>query len=98
MNSMDLLIQIATQGLGYTLFVLAVFVIIYQNRKLEGKDKELSVLHEKLLSESNLYTASFTAVAKEMVAANRDSVNATAILQKSVDTITQILQNLANNK
>lgn len=95
---MDLLLQLATQGLGYTLFVLACLVIIYMSRKLDHKDKELVELHEKRLMDSNSYTTNFTAVAKEMVSANKDAVNATAILQRSVDSITQILQSLVNDK
>ena len=95
---MDLLLQLATQGLGYTLFVIASLVIIYLNRKIDAKDKAIAELQDKRLTDSNLYTQSFTGVAKEMVAANRDAVNSTAILQKSIDTISQILQNLAHDK
>lgn len=95
---MDILLDLATEGLGFTLFVLAVFVIIYLNRKIEAKEKELTLLHERLLTESNLYTKSFTEIAKEMVAANRDAVNSTAVLQKSVDTIAEVIQSIVQNK
>lgn len=95
---MDLLLSLATQGLGYTLFVLATLVVIYLYRKLDEKEKAIAELQEKRLGDSNMYTASFTEVAKEMVSANKDSANATALLQRSVDSITQILQNLVNNK
>lgn len=91
---MQLLEQIATQGLGYTLFVISVGVIVYLNRKVEQKEKTIEELQEKRLQDSNLYTQNFTSVAREMVAANKDAVNATAILQKSIDSITQILQNV----
>jgi dTDP-glucose pyrophosphorylase len=95
---MDILVGLAKDGLGYTLFVLSVFVIIYQNRKLDQKEKEISDLHDKRLEDANLYTANFTTVAKEMVGANKDSANATALLQKSIDSITQILQNIMQNE
>ena len=94
---MQLLEQLATQGLGYTLFVISVGVIVYLNKKVEQKEKQIEELQEKRLQDSNLYTQSFTSVAKEMVAANKDAVNATAVLQKSIDSITRILQNVVQS-
>lgn len=88
----------ATQGILGIVILMLIGVVIYLARDGKGKEKELKELQDKRLMDSNTYTESFTNVAKEMVAANRDAVNSTAILQKSIDTISQILQQIVHDK
>lgn len=88
----------ASQGVLGIIILMLIAVIIYLARDGKTKENDLRDLQEKRLADSNTYTASFTNVAKEMVAANRDAVNSTAILQKSIDTISQILQSIVQNK
>lgn len=91
---MDYAAEIAKQGLGYLLAVVMALVVVYQNRKLDNKDKEVADIHEKRLGDANQYTTSFTQVAKDMVGSNKDQTNAMLNMQKSLDSLTQLVQNL----
>lgn len=84
------------EGLLGAAIVALALVIIYMSRKLDKKDELINQLHEKRVVEINQFTASFTGVAKDMVATNKDLINQNAILQKAIDTMAQTFQSFIN--
>jgi len=95
---MDLAQPFLREGLLGAIIVSLGGVVGYLYREIKFKDKLIMELQDKRLLDSNQYTISFTSVAKEMVASNRDAVNAYFLMQKSIDSITQILQSIVINK
>lgn len=90
-----------TQGvLGVTVVAL-ILVVIWQQRRIDSKDKQIIDLQNQRITDTNGYTASYVQTTKEMVAAQKDSLNATSLMQRSLDSLAGSLQNILtilNNK
>lgn len=78
--------ELAKQGLGYALFVGSLGVVFYQNRKIEALNTKLNELQEKRLADLVQLTTQFLNTAKDML-------NGNANILKSIDKITEILEN-----
>lgn len=86
-----------TQGvLGVTVVAL-IAVVIWQQKRIDAKDKQITDLQDKRVADTNSYTNSYTQTTREMVGVTKDSLNAMLLLQKSVDTVAQLLNNLISN-
>ncbi len=92
---MDL--EFAKQGLGFLIAAIEAGVIVILFRNLNTKEKTIEDLQEKRIADAKLYTESFVGVAKEMVATQKDQAASTTVMQKSLDSVTQILQDLLQN-
>lgn len=89
---MELATPFLREGLMGAIIVVLAGVIVYQNRKLDVKDRFIYEILDKRVGDANQFTTNFTTVAKDMVATNKDLINQNAILQKGVDTMAQALQ------
>lgn len=85
-------------GILGVLIVILILVIIWQQRKLDKKEVEISDLQEKRKSDTDVYTKSYTDIAKEQVATARDNINTINLLQRSIDSLTTVLQSFINGK
>lgn len=86
------------QGVLGVIIVMLIGVVLWQQKRIDLKDKQITDLQDKRIADTNAYTSSYTATTKEMVATTRDSLNALSLLQRSVDTMATALQNLLNGK
>lgn len=71
-------------------------VIIYLNGKVDKKETFINELQDKRVLETSQFTTSFTGVAKDMVATQKDLINQNTILQKAVDNMIQTFQSFIN--
>lgn len=78
--------------LGIIVLVLG-GVVLWEEKQKADLRKEIKELYEKRKTDSDTFTASYTAVAKEQVASTRDSINTIALLQKSIDSLVQYIMN-----
>jgi uncharacterized membrane protein YccC len=76
--------------------VMLLGVVIWQQRKLDTREKEITTLHEKRKADADSYTSSYTAVAREQIAATRDNINTVNLLQRSIDSLATALQAFIN--
>jgi hypothetical protein len=83
--------------LGATVLVLAA-VIIWQQKRIDAKDRQIEALQEKRKQDTDIYTASYTAIVKEQVATQRDILNGQGLMQQSISQIATAFQNLVNGK
>lgn len=90
--------EFARQGLGYLIAVLLSGVIVWMQRRIDGKDKQITELQDKLLLATNTFTNTYTATIKEVVAATKDTTNGLGLLQRSVDGLVSVMQNMVNKK
>lgn len=88
----------ATQGILGIIILMLLAVVMYLNKKREDDKKEITGLYQQLLTQANSFTSAFTEITKEMVAASKDNTSSNSLLQKSVETLTQIFQNFMQNK
>lgn len=86
------------QGILGVIIVMLIGVVVWQQKRIDLKDKQITDLQDKRVADTNAYTSSYTAANKEMVATTRDSLNALSLLQRSVDSMATALQNLINGK
>lgn len=93
-----LLAELARQGLGYLIAVLLVGVIIWQQKRIDSKDKLITDLQDKRIGDSAVYSNNYVSLAKENVATSKDNLNALALLQNSVNTLANSLQNWINER
>lgn len=85
-----------TQGvLGVTVVALTL-VIVWQQRRVDSKDKQISDLQEKRISDTNQYTQGYTSTIREVVAVAKDNTAATNLLQKSVDALASGFEKVAD--
>lgn len=88
--------EFARQGLGYLIAGILAFVIVWQQKRIDSKDKQITDLQDKGIIRADSYTTSYTNTIKEVVAASKDNATAVSLLQKSVDTLTTAVQNWIN--
>ena len=86
------------QGVLGVIIVMLIGVIVWQQKRIDIKDKQIVDLQDKRVSDTNAYTASYTATTKEMVGTTRDSLNALNLMQRSIDSLATALQSLLNGK
>lgn len=86
----------AQQGVLGIIIIMAVAVIVWQQKRIDAKDKQICDLQEKRKSDTDTYTQSYIQTTKEMVVAQRDSINTLNIFQKSIDAIASTLQLVLN--
>lgn len=82
------------QGVLGIVIIMLVSVIVWQQKRIDLKDKQIYDLQEKRKTDTDAYTASYTLVAKEQIGTQRDSVNSLNLLQRSIDSIANALQNI----
>lgn len=85
-------------GILGILVIMLVSVIIWQQRRIDSKDTLINDLLNKRVEDANSYTNGYVSTTREMVGSQKETVNAINLLQKSVDTVAQALQNLLNKK
>lgn len=89
-----LTLEFARQGLGYLIAVLLIGVVIWQQRRLDAKDKQITDLQDKRVIDTNAYTSSYSTSVREMVVASKDTLNSLTLLQRSVDGLAAAFQRL----
>lgn len=89
-----LTLEFARQGLGYLIAVLLIGVVIWQQRRLDAKDKQITDLQDKRVIDTNAYTSSYSVSVREMVVASKDTLNSLTLLQRSVDGLAIAFQRL----
>jgi hypothetical protein len=90
--------EFARQGLGYLISVLLSGVIIWQQRRIDAKDEQITELQDKRILDTNQYTGSYTGTIKEMISSGRDTLNAINLLQRSVDSLANSLSALLERR
>lgn len=83
-------------GILGVIIALLIGVIVWQQRRLDSKDKQVTELQGQRISDSQTYTQKYVDVTKEVVGATKDSVNTINLLQRSVDTMAQAFQAFMN--
>lgn len=86
----------AKQGILGIVVVMLIGVIVWQQKRIDAKDLQINDLQNKRKQDADGYTSSFTATTREMVAAQKDGVNAINLLQRSVESLTSIVQSFIN--
>lgn len=85
-------------GILGVIIAALIFLLIWQQRRLDAKDEKIADLQEKRKNDTDSYTKSYTDMAKESVATSRDSINSLNLLQRSVDSLTTVVQTFINGK
>lgn len=85
-------------GILGVIVVALMLIIVWQQRRLDAKDKSISDLQDKRKLDTDAYTKSYTDMAKESVAASRDSINSLNLLQRSMDSLTTSFQSFISGK
>lgn len=88
----------AQQGILGIIILMTIGIIVWQQKRIDNKDKQITDLQDKRLVDSNSYSQNYIQIAKEVVGTTRDSVNASSLLQKSVDGLTGSIQTLLGKK
>lgn len=84
----------AQQGILGIIILMLIGVVAWQQKRIDTKDKAIADLQEKRKTDTDQYTASYTATTRELVATTRDSVNALNLMQSSINSIANALQNI----
>lgn len=86
----------AQQGILGIIIVMLVGVILWQQKRIDGKDKIINDIQDKRKADVDAYTASYVATTREMVGTQKDNLNALNLMQKSVDSLATALQAWVN--
>lgn len=84
----------AQQGILGIIIIMLVAVILWQQKRIDGKDKIINDIQDKRKADVDAYTATYVATTKEMVGTQKDSLNAVTLLQRSVDNLANALQGI----
>lgn len=85
-------------GILGIIIVMLISVIVWQQKRLDNKDKIVNDLQEKRKADTDAYTKSYTDTIKEVIITTKDAVNTTNLLQHSVDSLAQGFQTFINGK
>ena len=88
----------AGQGVYGIIILMLIGVVIYLQKRIDGKDKEISGLQNQRIADANTYTTNYISIAKETVATSKEHLAALSLLQRSVDALATGLQKLLDNK
>ncbi len=88
----------AQQGVLGIIVLMLIGVVVWQQKRIDNKDKQITELQDKRKADTDGYTASYTATIRDMIIASKDSLNAANLLQRSVDSLAAALQSLMSNK
>ena len=94
----EVLSQFQQQGLLGAIIIVLAFVVIWQQKRIDVKDKQVFDLQDKIKVDADAHTTIYVSTTREMVGTQRDSLNAINILQKSVETLVTAVQGLVNDK
>lgn len=83
--------------MGIIIIVLG-SLLVWQQRRMDGKDKQITDLQNQRVTDTNSYTEKYTEIAKEAVTAIKDSVSNTNLLQRSLDSLAQAFNTFVNGK
>jgi len=84
----------AQQGLLGIVIIMLVGVVLWQQKRIDGKDKIINDIQDKRKADVDTYTASYISTTREMVGTQKDSLNAITLLQRSVDNLANALQGI----
>lgn len=84
----------AQQGILGIIIIMLVAVVLWQQKRIDGKDKIINELQDKRKADVDAYTASYVATTKEMVGTQKDGLNALNLMQRSVDNLATALQGI----
>lgn len=82
----------ATQGILGIIAVMFIGVIVWQQKRIDSKDKQITDLQNQRIIDANQYSSNYISIAKETVETSKDNLNALSLLQRSVDSLTTVLQ------
>lgn len=85
-------------GILGVIVIMLLGVVVWQQKRIDKKDQQITTLQDSRLQDSTKFNDGYMTVTREMVASQRDSVNALALMQRSVDSLATALQNWINNK
>jgi hypothetical protein len=85
------------QGLLGIVILMLIGVVVWQQKRIDAKDKQITDLQDKRIADTNSYTSSYTSTTREMIGTTRDSLNALNLLQRSIDALATALQSLIQN-
>lgn len=86
------------QGLLGIVILMLISVVIWQQKRIDEKDAQITELQAKRIEDINAYTDNYTTTTREMIGAAKDNLSALNLLQRSVDQLANALQNLLNQK
>lgn len=85
-----------TQGvLGVTVVAL-IFVIVWQQKRIDSKDKQIAELQDKRIIDTNIYTQNYVETTKSVVVSTKDSIATINLLQRSIDSLATAFQSYVN--
>lgn len=84
----------AQQGILGIIIIMLVGVVLWQQKRIDGKDKIINEIQDKRKNDVDAYTASYIATTREMVGTQKDSLNALILLQRSVDNLANAWQGI----
>lgn len=85
-----------SQGLLGIIILMLIGVVVWQQKRIDAKDKQITDLQDKRKSDTDIYTSSYTTIVKENIATQKDSLNANIIMQRSLDTLVNAFQTFVN--
>jgi hypothetical protein len=86
------------QGILGIVILILMGVAVWQQRRIDKKDIQITDLQDKRITDSNQYTSNYISIARESVETSKDNLSALSLLQRSVDTLATSLQKLLDNK
>ena len=99
--NMDKIIDYFLQPQNGVLGIIVVvqgFVVLWQQKRLDSRDKMITDLQEKRKADTDAYTKSYTDTIREVVAAMKDGSSTSALLQRSIDALVQSFQAFINKQ
>ena len=93
----DYFIQPQIAPIGIFVIIL-IGVIVWQQKRSDKKDDQITNLQNQLQSVSDGYAKSYIDTVREVVATQKDSVNAVNLLQRSFDQLMSAVQSFINGR
>lgn len=82
----------ATQGILGMIAIMFIGVIVWQQKRVDSKDKQITDLQNQRILDASQYTTNYIAIAKETVETSKDNLSALSLLQRSVDSLATTMQ------
>ena len=84
----------AQQGILGIIILMLVAVLLWQQKRIDGKDRVINEIQDKRKADVDAYTASYIATTREMVGTQKDALNALNLMQRSLDNLANAMQGM----
>ena len=92
----DIIKYFTQQGTLGVVIAMLVYVVIWQQKRIDSKDNQITDLQDKRKLDTDNYTQSYTAIIKESITMQKDNLNSNNLMRNSLDNLIQIVQTFIN--